>query len=231
MWAHKEHQTVFWSLSLVWLQHKWEQGNFMKTYTICLPDWWNCVLGSNDSIFPLLFLAISLSFYWLACHLLLWNTVSFKAWVLNNSWPLDLFPAFPLSNCWPQLFSEMLLFWNGPLLFCPEESWKTVHVQTTDKQLYRSMVFIIFCSSQLIFRDHLLQAQEWSIPLSRKSSGRKPVWTNKMLLTKLKHQKEAYKRQRHGRVTWKEYRENVQICRYGVRKAKVHLEINLTGDM
>lgn len=45
----------------------------------------------------------------------------------------------------------------------------------------------------LIFKDHLLQAQKWSVQMSWKSSkgGRTPVWMNRKL--KLRCKKEAYK--------------------------------------
>lgn len=45
----------------------------------------------------------------------------------------------------------------------------------------------------LIFKDHRLQAQEKSIPASRKlgKNARRPAWVNKELLAKLKHKKEA----------------------------------------
>ena len=45
--------------------------------------------------------------------------------------------------------------------------------------------------SCLIFKDHLLQTQEWSIPTSQESSkgNRRPAWMNKELLTKHKHKK------------------------------------------
>ena len=38
------------------------------------------------------------------------------------------------------------------------------------------------------FKDHLLQAQEWSMPMSRKpsKSGRQPAWMKEEFLTKLK---------------------------------------------
>jgi len=50
--------------------------------------------------------------------------------------------------------------------------------------------------SWLIFKDHLLPAPEWSTPMSRISSkgSRRPAWTNKELLTKLKWKKEVCKR-------------------------------------
>lgn len=45
----------------------------------------------------------------------------------------------------------------------------------------------------LAFRNHLLQAKEWSILKSRKSSKgiRRPTWMNKELLTKIKRRKAA----------------------------------------
>ena len=47
--------------------------------------------------------------------------------------------------------------------------------------------------SWLIFKGHLLQAQERCIPTRRKSgkNTRKPAWMNKELLGKVKHKKEA----------------------------------------
>ena len=47
--------------------------------------------------------------------------------------------------------------------------------------------------SLLIFKDHLLQAQEWSVPTCRKSSKgcRRPAWINNELVTKFKHKKEV----------------------------------------
>ncbi|KAM9591177.1 uncharacterized protein ACIBXB_006074 isoform 2-T3 [Morphnus guianensis] len=49
--------------------------------------------------------------------------------------------------------------------------------------------------SWLIFKDHLLQAQERCIPTKRKSgkNARRPAWMKKELLDKLKHKKEAYR--------------------------------------
>lgn len=49
---------------------------------------------------------------------------------------------------------------------------------------------------------HLLQAQEESFPINSKSSkdGRRPSWSNNLLLT----EKEVYKRWKEGKVTQKE---------------------------
>jgi len=49
--------------------------------------------------------------------------------------------------------------------------------------------------SWLVFKDHLLQAQECSIPMNMESSKntKRPVWMNKELPAKLKHKKEAYR--------------------------------------
>lgn len=47
----------------------------------------------------------------------------------------------------------------------------------------------------MIFKDHLLQAHEQSIPKSRKSGriASRPVWLNEELLFKLSHRKGLYK--------------------------------------
>ncbi|GAB0189068.1 mitochondrial enolase superfamily member 1 [Grus japonensis] len=54
--------------------------------------------------------------------------------------------------------------------------------------------------SWLVFKDHLLQAQERCIPTKRKSGKnvRRPAWMNKELLDKVKVRKEAYKGWKQG---------------------------------
>ncbi|GAB0180505.1 hypothetical protein GRJ2_000515800 [Grus japonensis] len=54
--------------------------------------------------------------------------------------------------------------------------------------------------SWLIFKDHLLQAQEQCIPTKRKSgkNTRRPAWMNKKLLDKVKQKKEAYRGWKQG---------------------------------
>jgi len=54
---------------------------------------------------------------------------------------------------------------------------------------------------------------------------------NKELLTEVRHKKGVYKSWKRGQVTQEEYRDNVQLCRDGVRKAKAHLEMNLVKDV
>ncbi|GAB0203869.1 mitochondrial enolase superfamily member 1 [Grus japonensis] len=69
--------------------------------------------------------------------------------------------------------------------------------------------------SWLIFKHHLLQAQERCIPTKRKSSKntkRRP-WMNKELLGKVKQKKEAYRGWKQGQVAWEEYRETVCVAR------------------
>ncbi|GAB0188073.1 hypothetical protein GRJ2_001272600 [Grus japonensis] len=69
--------------------------------------------------------------------------------------------------------------------------------------------------SWLVFKDHLLQAQERCIPTKRKSgkNSRKTVWMNKELLGKVKHKKEAYGAWKQEQVAWEEYREIVRAAR------------------
>lgn len=47
---------------------------------------------------------------------------------------------------------------------------------------------------------------------------------------KLKGKKQMYGQWKLVRVTWKEYRDEVWLCRVGVRKAKVKLVLNLASD-
>ncbi|KFV04577.1 hypothetical protein N340_07601, partial [Tauraco erythrolophus] len=87
--------------------------------------------------------------------------------------------------------------------------------------------------SWLIFKDHLLQAQEWCIPTKRKSgrNTRRPAWMNKELLDQLRHKKKAYRGWKQGQVAWEQYRAIVQATRDQVRKAKALIELNLARDI
>ncbi|PKU42736.1 hypothetical protein llap_6956 [Limosa lapponica baueri] len=87
--------------------------------------------------------------------------------------------------------------------------------------------------SLLVLKDQFLQAQKQCIPTKSKSgkNARKPVWMNKELLDKFKHNREAYRRWKQGQVAWDEYREIVQADRDQVRKAKVQIELNLARDI
>jgi len=83
-----------------------------------------------------------------------------------------------------------------------------------------------------LFKYHFIHAQDWCIPLSMKSSKgvRRPAWMSKELLVKLKWTF-VYKMRKEGQATWEEYRNIVRVCREAMRKAKVHLELNLTRDV
>ncbi|GAB0207770.1 mitochondrial enolase superfamily member 1 [Grus japonensis] len=87
--------------------------------------------------------------------------------------------------------------------------------------------------SWLIFKGHLLQAQERCIPTKRKSSKttKRPPWMNKELLGKVNHKKKAYRGWKQGQVAWEEYRETVRAARDQVRKAKALTEISLARDV
>ncbi|GAB0177907.1 mitochondrial enolase superfamily member 1 [Grus japonensis] len=76
--------------------------------------------------------------------------------------------------------------------------------------------------SWLIFKGHLLQAQERCMPTKRKSSKntKRSPWMNKELLGKVRQKKEAYRGWKQGHVAWEEYRETAQAAREQVRKAK-----------
>ncbi|XP_068003200.1 uncharacterized protein [Melanerpes formicivorus] len=64
----------------------------------------------------------------------------------------------------------------------------------------------------LIFKDHHLQVQEWSISVSRKSSkgSRRPAWMNKELLTRFSHKGNLCKIWKQREVTQEENRDTVQ---------------------
>ncbi|KFQ43546.1 hypothetical protein N333_06642, partial [Nestor notabilis] len=85
----------------------------------------------------------------------------------------------------------------------------------------------------LIFKDHLLQAQECCIPARRKCGrrARRPPWMDMELLRKLRGKKEAYRRWKRGQATWEDYRNVVREARNQVRKAKAQLELNLARDV
>ncbi|KFV18177.1 hypothetical protein N340_02392, partial [Tauraco erythrolophus] len=85
----------------------------------------------------------------------------------------------------------------------------------------------------IIFKDHLLQAQEWCIPTKRKSgrNTRRPAWMNKELLDQLGHKKEVYRGWKQAQVAWEEYREIVRATRDQVRKAEALIELNLARDI
>uniref|UniRef100_A0A8B9FHU8 Reverse transcriptase domain-containing protein n=1 Tax=Amazona collaria TaxID=241587 RepID=A0A8B9FHU8_9PSIT len=85
----------------------------------------------------------------------------------------------------------------------------------------------------LIFKAHLLRAQERCIPTRRKCCrrARRPPWVDKELLRKIQRKKEAYKRWKQGQEAWKEYRDVVWEARDQVRKAKAQLELNLARDV
>ena len=54
---------------------------------------------------------------------------------------------------------------------------------------------------------------------------------SKELLAKLKQKKEVYGMWKKGQATWEEYRDVVRSCREVMRKAKVHLELNLAREV
>ncbi|PKU30268.1 glycerol kinase [Limosa lapponica baueri] len=87
--------------------------------------------------------------------------------------------------------------------------------------------------SWLIFKHHFLQAQDRCIPRSKKSGkgGRKPAWMNRELLEKLRWKKKVYRMWKKGLATWEKYRNAVRVCKDAMRKAKAHLELNLTWDV
>jgi len=84
-----------------------------------------------------------------------------------------------------------------------------------------------------LFKHHFLQAQDWCIPLSKKSreGGRRPAWMTKELLAELRWKRKVYGMWKEEQATWKQHRNVVRACMDATRKAKVHLELNLARDV
>ncbi|CAM4677035.1 unnamed protein product [Caretta caretta] len=87
--------------------------------------------------------------------------------------------------------------------------------------------------SWLCFKESLLRLQGQTIPICRKNSkyGRRPAWLNGEILADLKHKKEAYKKWKVGHMTRKEYKNIARACRNEIRRAKLHLELQLARDV
>jgi len=78
-----------------------------------------------------------------------------------------------------------------------------------------------------------MRVQEFSIPQNKKAGrrSRKPAWPGKVLLVKLGEKKGRYRQCKQGHVTSEEYRDAVQTCRDGIRKAKAQMKLNLVKDI
>ncbi|XP_063280190.1 uncharacterized protein LOC134564864 isoform X3 [Prinia subflava] len=81
----------------------------------------------------------------------------------------------------------------------------------------------------LIFKNHFLQAQEQYIPMSKElgKGGKRLSWRNK----ELKHKQEVHRRWKQGQAVWNAYGKVVREGTNETRKAKAHLELNLTKDV
>ncbi|KGL82736.1 hypothetical protein N309_03795, partial [Tinamus guttatus] len=87
--------------------------------------------------------------------------------------------------------------------------------------------------SWLTFKHHFLQAQDWWIPITKKSNKghRRPAWMGKELLGKLNEKKSMYAMRKKGQVTWEERRNAAREYRDATRKARAHLELELAKDV
>jgi len=88
-------------------------------------------------------------------------------------------------------------------------------------------------ASWSLFKYHFLHAQDWCIPLSKKSSKgvRRPIWMCKEILSELTWKRKVYRMWKEGQTTWEEYRNIVRACREATRKAKAHPELNLARNV
>jgi len=82
-----------------------------------------------------------------------------------------------------------------------------------------------------LLKRHFLHAQQWCIPLRKKSSkgSRRPAWLNKELLAEIRWKRKVHGMWKEGQATWEEYRNVVRACRDATRKAKAHLELKWQG--
>jgi len=60
--------------------------------------------------------------------------------------------------------------------------------------------------------------------------GKIPAWLSQDMLVKLKSKSELPRQWKQGQVSWEEYRYAAPLCRDGVRKAKVRLDLKLARD-
>ncbi|KFP18135.1 hypothetical protein Z169_02708, partial [Egretta garzetta] len=83
-----------------------------------------------------------------------------------------------------------------------------------------------------IFKDVIHRVQDLSIPRCKKlgKEGKKPAWLRQEMLVKLRRKRELHRQWKQGQASWEEYRDTARLCRDGVRKAKVQLELNLARD-
>lgn len=77
-----------------------------------------------------------------------------------------------------------------------------------------------------LFRDHLFQSQDLSLPMCRKDS----CIDVQEVPGKTHLSKGKTKRLQQGPVTWEEDRDTVQGCSNGVRYIKAHLKLNPVRD-
>lgn len=154
-----------------------------------------------------------------------------------------------MTKNWPVMWRLGTAYSTVIMRWCSSWSWEKGTRQNAVSQPWTSggQIEALFGRSQhnkvleregvqkscLIFKDHLLKAQEWPIPTSWKSSkgNRSPSGMNKEILTKCKQKKEVLNRWKQGQVTQEEHTDTVLVRRGGVRQTKAHLELNLLRDV
>lgn len=60
--------------------------------------------------------------------------------------------------------------------------------------------------------------------------SKRPAWLSRDNSVKLKWKKQMHRQLKIGLVTWEGYKDEVQFCRDGLRKANSKLELNLARD-
>lgn len=83
-----------------------------------------------------------------------------------------------------------------------------------------------------IFMNVFQKAQVLAIPRIKKSGekDKRQPWLSRKLLVTLKGKKLMCRQGKQGQISSAECRDEVQLCRDGVRKTKVKLKLNLARD-
>lgn len=84
-----------------------------------------------------------------------------------------------------------------------------------------------------IFKDIFQKTQDLAIPWIKKSRAEDKIqpWLSRKLLVTLKGKKSMCRQWKQEQITSEECRDEVQLCRDGIRKAKVKLKLNLARNV
>uniref|UniRef100_A0A8B9CU89 Reverse transcriptase domain-containing protein n=1 Tax=Anser brachyrhynchus TaxID=132585 RepID=A0A8B9CU89_9AVES len=80
-----------------------------------------------------------------------------------------------------------------------------------------------------LLKKEILMARERSVLTCPKTSRHRtrPTWLSRELWLELRRKRRVYNLWKRGRATQEDYKDVARLCRYKMRKAKAHLELNL----